>query len=246
MNETKPTPEEMTEQDIWDAIHDFAQAAKNAIAAGFDGVEIHAANGYLGDQFLQDVSNKRTDSWGGSIPNRAKFVTELTKAVSNAIGADRTGVRLSPFSDFQNMLMDDPIPTFDYVVRQLKPMGLAYVHLVEARITGNDDSKCGGENTVMPFVKTLENQVPVIIAGGFKPDTARQLVEEYKDYDIAIGFGRYFISNPDLVFRVREGLELTKYDRSTFYIPKEPKGYLDYPYSPEYIAQQPNGTTSNL
>jgi NADPH2 dehydrogenase len=238
INESKSTPEAMSEQDIWDSIHDYAGAAKNAIAAGFDGVEIHGANGYLVDQFLQDTCNKRTDTWGGSIPNRARYAVEVTKAVIEAIGADRTGIRLSPFSDFQGMLMDDPVPTFDYVVKQLKPLNLSYVHFVEARITGNDDADCGGDNSVGQFVETLENKCPVIIAGGFRPDTALQMVNKYEDYDVAIAFGRYFIPNPDLVFRVREGLELVKYDRSTFYTPKDPKGYIDYPFSPEYLAQE--------
>jgi NADPH2 dehydrogenase len=126
-----PTPKEMTEEDIKKAIGNYAQAAKNSIAAGFDGVEIHGANGYLVDQFLQDNSNQRTDSYGGSVENRSRFAHEVTKAVVEAVGADRTGIRLSPFSEFQGMKMKDPIPQFSDIIKKLAALKLAYLHLVE-------------------------------------------------------------------------------------------------------------------
>ncbi|KAJ0339501.1 hypothetical protein COL154_002754 [Colletotrichum chrysophilum] len=237
INEDSPTPVELTEDDITQIIQDCAQAARNAIQAGFDGVEIHGANGYLPDQFLQDTCNKRNDAWGGSIEKRARFHLEVTKAVIEAVGADRTAVRLSPYSDFQGMLMGDPDPTFKYVTEQLKPLGLAYLHLIEARISGNDDTDTGGQRTVKWLVELWDNTSPVLLAGGLNAETAKKAVEEtYKDYDVAIVFGRFFISNPDLVFRIKEGINLEKYERTYFYTPKLPKGYIDYPFSPQFQA----------
>lgn len=230
------TPEAMTEDEIWQTVKDYANAAKNAIAAGFDGVEIHGANGYLPDQFLQTTCNKRTDSWGGSIENRARFHLEVTKAVIEAVGANRTAMRLSPYSDFIGMLMDEPEPTFEYLLKELKPLGLSYLHLIEARIKGNEDADCGGQKSVEWMVKMWNNTSPVILAGGFLPDSARKAVEEqYKDYDIIVAFGRYFVANPDLVFRVKEGVPFVGYDRAVFYTPNDPKGYIDYPFSRQYI-----------
>lgn len=124
------TPEPYTEAEIWQFVKDYAQAAKNAIEAGFDGVEIHGANGYLIDQFLQDTCNKRTDGWGGSVEKRARFGLEVVKAVVEAIGADRTGMRLSPYSESQGMRMEDPRPGFGYLLEELKMFKLAYLHLV--------------------------------------------------------------------------------------------------------------------
>ncbi|PVH95090.1 FMN-linked oxidoreductase [Periconia macrospinosa] len=236
MSSQDATPEAMTEEDISGTIKDYAIAAKNAIAAGFDGVEIHGANGYLPDQFLQSTCNKRTDSWGGSIENRSRFHLEVTKAVIAAVGADKTAMRLSPYSDFNGMLMDEPEPTFEYLLDQLKPLNLSYLHLIEARIKGNDDAECGGQKTVAWMIKQWDNASPVMLAGGFKPLSAKQAVDEtFKDYEVIIAFGRYFVPNPDLVFRVREGVPLAGYDRSVFYTPKLPKGYIDYPFSQQYL-----------
>lgn len=230
------TPEAMTEQDIQEAIDDYAKAAKNAIAAGFDGVEIHGANGYLPDQFLQTTCNQRTDQWGGSIENRARFHIEVTKAVAAAVGVDRTAIRLSPYSDFNGMLMDEPEPTFEYLMKELKSIGLSYLHLIEARIKGNDDADCGGQKSVDWMLRLWNNASPVVLAGGFLPDSAKKAADEiYKDFDVIIAFGRYFVANPDLVFRVREGVPLVRYDRAVFYTPKEPKGYIDYEFSKQYL-----------
>ncbi|KAI0097909.1 NADH:flavin oxidoreductase/NADH oxidase [Nemania sp. FL0031] len=234
INQTTGTPEEMTEEDIWEVISNFAKAARNAIAAGFDGVELHGANGYLIDQFIQDTCNKRTDSWGGSVSNRARFAVEVTKAVVDAIGADKTAIRLSPFSDFQGMGMKDPYAQFEYVVRELKPLNLAYLHLVEPRISGDVDAGCGVGHSLGFLIKVWHNQSPIILAGGFLPESALRTADEtWKDFDIMIAFGRYFISNPDLVFRLKEGIEFAKYDRSSFYTTK-PEGYIDYPVSDQY------------
>lgn len=229
------TPEEMSEQDILDTIEDYRVAAKNAMEAGFDGIELHGGNGYLPDQFLQDVCNKRTDRWGGSIENRSRFHLAVLKAISNEIGSTKTAVRLSPWSDFGAMGMEDPVPTFTYLVEQLRTMNLAFLDLIEARIRGNDDADCGGDKDVSAFVHAWGKSTPVMLSGGFSPETARKAVDEtYKDYDMAIVFGRYWTSNPDLVFRVKENVPLVKYNRATFYTPKKAEGYTDWGFSEEF------------
>ncbi|KAM0285116.1 hypothetical protein ACHAO9_008947 [Fusarium lateritium] len=226
LNETSPRPHRLTVTEIHQRCRNFATAATNAITAGFDGVELHGANGYLIDQFTQDNSNHRTDDYGGSVENRSRFAVEATQAVCEAVGADKVGIRLSPWSTFQAMKMDDPVPQFSDLITKLSGLKLAYLHLVESRIAGSGDVE-SSEN--LDFAIERWNG-PLLIAGGFKPDTARKLVdEEYPTKDIVVMFGRYFISTPDLPYRLREGLELNPYDRSTFYTPKSPVGYVDYP-----------------
>lgn len=228
-----PIPRALTESEIYGWIEDFAQAARNAVAAGFDGVEIHAANGYLIDQFIQDNCNTRTDAWGGSVEGRAKFAVEITRAVVDAIGADRTGIRFTPWSTFQGMRMSDPIPQFEYLASQMAPFKLAYVHLVESRIAGNADVEFTDQLDF--FLKAYGNASPVIIAGAYKADSARQAVDQkYADYDTIIGIGRPFITNPDLPFRIKENIPFVPYNRDTFYVPKDPKGYIDYDFSAEF------------
>ncbi|KAH7121837.1 hypothetical protein B0J13DRAFT_680413 [Dactylonectria estremocensis] len=199
-----PVPAAMSEEDIQQTIADFATAAKNAIAAGFDMVEVHGANGYLLDQFF--------------IENRASFHVEVTKAIIAAVGADKTAMRLSPYSDFLGMLMNKPDPTFQYVMEQLKPLGLAHLHLIEARMRGNDDADCGGQRTIKWMVELWDHVSPVLIAGGFDGDSAKAAAgETYKGYDVAIVFGRYFVANPDLVFWIKSGIGLGAYERTYFY-----------------------------
>ncbi|KAJ5551487.1 Aldolase-type TIM barrel [Penicillium sp. DV-2018c] len=226
-------PRALTESEISEWIADYAQAARNAIAAGFDGVELHAANGYLIDQFTQDTCNKRTDGWGGDVERRARFAIEATRAVVDAIGAERTGIRFSPFSPFQGMLMDDPKPTFGYLAKRMAEFKLAYVHLVEGRVSGNTDVEQRGDLEF--FLRAYGGASPVIIAGGYKGRSAVEAVEgKYREWDVVIAIGRPFISNPDLVFRVKEGIELVPYDREMFYRVKDPKGYVDYGFSEEF------------
>lgn len=230
------TPTQLSESEIQEYIGLYRQAALNAIEAGLDGVEIHGANGYLVDQFLQDVSNTRTDAWGGSVEKRARFGIEVTKAVVDAVGAERTGIRLSPFSKFQGMKMKDPVPQFTYFAEELKKLNLAYVHAVESRIAGNADIEATAKIDFL--VEVWGNTSPFFIAGGFRTDSAYTAVdEEFKNNDIAIVFGRFFITNPDLVFRVREKIEFTPYDRSKFYNKKEALGYIDWPFSKEWESQ---------
>ena len=230
-------PQEMTPEDIKTAIAAYAQGAKNAIAAGFDGVEIHGANGYLIDQFLQDVSNQRSDAYGGSVENRSRFAVEVTQAVVDAVGADKTGIRLSPFSVFQGMHMADPIPQFSDIIKKLNTFGLAYLHLVESRISGNADTESFA--SMDPLIPLFDG--PLLIAGGFQAESGKKLVdEERKDRDVVVVFGRYFISTPDLVFRLQKGIAFNEYDRDTFYIPKSEKGYTDQPFSKEWQELQAN------
>lgn len=230
-------PHELTDSEIQDWIKDYAQAARNAISAGFDGVEIHGANGYLIDQFNQDTANTRTDRWGGSVENRARFAVEITRAVVDAVGADRTAIRFSPFSTFQGMRMEDPVPQFSYLARKMAEFKLAYVHVVESRIAGNADIEATDQLDF--FLEAYGKASPIIIAGGYKPDSAREAVDhKYKDYDTIIGVGRPFISNPDLVFKFLKGVELVPYNRDTFYQPKDPKGYVDYEFSAEFKTAQ--------
>ncbi|KAF8644661.1 hypothetical protein AX16_008321 [Volvariella volvacea WC 439] len=228
-------PRELTIPEIKEYTQLFAQAAKNAVEqAGFDGVEIHGANGYLVDQFLQDVTNKRTDKYGGSVENRSRFVLELIKAVSDAVGEERTAIRLSPWSKFQEMQMDDPVPQFTHVVTKLKENhpSLAYLHIIEPRVNGDDwrakaDIQFHESND---FIRAIWSPKIIISAGGHNRESAIKTAEEKGGL---VAFGRYFISNPDLPEKIRAGVELTKYDRSTFYVPGEDAnaahGYIDYP-----------------
>ncbi|KAJ5808720.1 hypothetical protein N7474_009989 [Penicillium riverlandense] len=230
----------LSESEIREYIELYAQAARNAVAAGFDGVEIHGANGYLIDQFSQDMTNTRTDNWGGSIENRSRFAIEVTRAVSDAIGADRTAIRFSPWSTFQGMRMAEPEGQFSYLAQKMAELKLAFVHLVEPRICGNTEVEGTAETqkeSLDFFLRAYAGASPVVIAGGYQSDSAREAVDiKYKDYDVLIGIGRPWIANPDLPFRVKHGVPLVPYQREFFYIPKDPKGYVDYEFSKEFEA----------
>ncbi|KAF4829403.1 Chanoclavine-I aldehyde reductase fgaOx3 [Colletotrichum tropicale] len=246
-------PEPLTEDEIWVKINAWRDAAKKVVAAGGDGVEIHGAHGYLVDQFTRDSANKRTDKWGGSVENRARFLLEIVKACVEEIGAERVALRLSPFATFQESYSTDP-DTWEqtiYVIRELKKAGykLAYISLVEA--VGNpvnlgivprqptDDVQPFAEDrpqTLDFILEEWDNISPVVVAGGYLGDSARWAVDErYKKWDVAVAFGRYFISNPDLVFRVKNNIPFTPYDRSTFYLKKSNEGYNTWEFSEEYI-----------
>jgi NADPH2 dehydrogenase len=226
-------PRAMTVEEINVTIQDFVESSKNAILAGFDGVEINSANGYLLDQFLQDVSNQRQDDYGGNVENRSRFLNDLLSAVGKAIGAERVGLRLSPWSTFQGMRMADPIPQFTDIISKANRLNIAYLHLVESRVSGSEDASC---HDGLDFAYNLWNG-PLLVAGGYTPETARKLVEvEYPKKEIMVMFGRYFLSNPDLVFRIAKDLELNGYMREKFYSGGA-VGYSDYPFSTEYISQ---------
>jgi NADPH2 dehydrogenase len=246
IDSTTPVPKELTKEEIKSFVNDYANAARCAVEAGFDGVEIHGANGYLVDQFLQDHCNRRSDEYGGSVEKRSRFALEVTRAVIAAIGAERTGIRLSPFSPFQGMKMENPYPQFSHVMTKLKKMNLAYIHLVESRISGNAD--IDSSDKLDPLIELWGKASPILIAGGFRPTSAMKIVDQdYANQDVAIVFGRYFISTPDLPFRIAHGLDLNPYDRDTFYTPKSPDGYVDYPFSQEFEkANQPGMAATKL
>jgi NADPH2 dehydrogenase len=237
----------MTEEEILQTIQDFVETAKRVVAAGGDGVEIHSAHGYLLDQFLTEAINQRTDKWGGSIENRARLTLTVVKEVAAAIGAERTAVRLSPWAGFQGSEKKDSKELFTYIINELKKTGLklAYISLVEA--TGDPgvlilgDKGINEDKTLDFILEAWDNQSPVMVAGGYLPHSAAWAVEEhYKKWDVIIGFGRYFISNPDLVYRIKKGIPLTKYNRPTFYLNKQWEGYNDYAFSEEYLKEHPD------
>jgi NADPH2 dehydrogenase len=229
ISEDSATPEPLSEAEIRIFIEYYATAAKNAVKAGFDGVEIHGANGYLVDQFLQDKCNNREDGWGGSIEKRARFGIEVATAVASAIGPERVGYRVSPYSPFQGMKMDDPVPQFTFLVNHLKALKLAYIHIVESRISGAGDIE--GTEKVDFLIDVWGESGAVILAGGFTPESAMETLRKHGRDNMVIAFGRIFLANPDLPFRISEKLPLTKYNRDTFYVEKSPIGFIDYPFS---------------
>ena len=202
-------------------VEDFRQAAANAIAAGFDGVEVHGANGYLLEQFVKDGANQRTDRYGGTIENRARLLLEVTAAVAKEIGAERTGVRISPVSPASGISCSDPQPQYDYIAEQLNALGVVYLHVVEGAT--------GGPRDVAPFdydaLRSRFKQV-YLANNGYDLDLATDRIVQGKTDLVA--FGRAFISNPDLVERLGTNAPLAPLDPATLY-GGGAKGYTDYP-----------------
>ena len=207
-------------------VGDYRQAAERAMEAGFEGVELHAANGYLVDQFLEDGSNKRSDTYGGSIENRSRFLFEVVAALTSVWGGNRVAVRISPGGAWNGMSDSNPQALFSYVAQRLNGFGLAYLHVVEPRIRGNElvleDQGAIAAEQLRQFFNGR-----ILAAGGFEPDSAEAMVES--GHADAVAFGRHFISNPDLPRRIREQLPLAQYDRNTFYT-FDAHGYTDYPF----------------
>ena len=221
------TPRALQSDEIKTIVEDYRKACENAKQAGFDGVEVHSANGYLLDQFLQSGSNQRTDEYGGSIENRARFLLQVIDVAVNVWGKGRVGVRLSPYGSFNDMSDKDPMALFGYVLEQLDKRHIAYVHVIEPRSTsagGNDDAVSDAPCTSALFRKKFSGAF--ISAGGYTPESAKQTVEQ--GLADAIAFGRAYIANPDLPERIRSGAVLNKYNRATFYGGAE-QGYTDYP-----------------
>lgn len=221
------TPRALETAEIPGIIADFTRAAQNAKEAGFDGVEVHGANGYLIDQFLQDGSNHRTDRYGGSIENRSRLLLEIVDEVIKIWGKNPVGVRLSPYGTFNDMRDSDPVALFTYVLQQLGARGITFVDLIEPRATnagGSDAIAKDAPNISALFRKAFSGVM--ISAGGYDPQQAKEAVE-HQHVD-AVAFGRHFIANPDLPERIRQNAALNKYNRSTFYGGAE-KGYTDYP-----------------
>ncbi|KAJ6020872.1 hypothetical protein N7540_006376 [Penicillium herquei] len=233
-------PRPMTVEEIQELVKEYGAAAKRSIEAGFDGVEIHGANGYILDQFLHDNVNTRTDEYGGSIENRSRIVLEVIKEVTAAIGSDRVGIRLSPYNFFQDTRDSNPNAHWLWLCSQIaslpaesKPI---YVHMVEPRFDEvlDEEAKIGSLPSDKPsldtFRPTLKKAgIAFLVNGNFNAGNVGPKV--LNDGADAVAFGRYFISNPDLPRRLKEGLPLNPYDRSTFYgaDPAE-KGYTDYPF----------------
>jgi N-ethylmaleimide reductase len=223
----QPSPHRALEKsEIPGVLEDYGKAVERAKSAGFDGVEVHAGNGYLIDQFLQDGSNKRTDEYGGSIENRARLLFEVVEAMASAWTNDRVGVRITPNGTFNAMSDSDPEALHAYVAEGLNRFGLAYLHIIEPRMSGSlmvkEDQPPVATQRARKIFKGK-----IVANGGFEPESAAAAIE-HGDAD-AISFGRYFISNPDLPRRIRDGLPLASYDRDTFYT-FEAKGYTDYPF----------------
>lgn len=221
------TPRALETAELPAIVAAYAQAARNAVAAGFDGVEVHGANGYLLEQFLQSRSNHRTDGYGGSIEHRARLLLEVTRAVVAAVGAARTAIRLSPYGRANDSGEADPMPLYSYVVGELDRLGLAYLHLIEPRASGAGQREVDHQD--VPSAAELFRPMwhgPLIAAGNFTADSAEAFVSA--GHADAIAFGRFFISNPDLPERIRRRAAFTPYDRKTFY-GGGAAGYTDYP-----------------
>ncbi len=216
------TPRALEKNELHAIVQDYVHAAKCAIAAGFDGVEIHAANGYLLDQFLRDGSNKRTDEYGGSLENRARLLMQVTEAVVKAIGADKTGVRLSPVNPFNDMNDSNPQAMFNYVAEALNRFNLSYLHAVEGGIHG------GGEADPFDFASFR-----MLFKGSYMAnlsyDKARGNAAIASGHADCVAYGVPFIANPDLVERFKQDAPLNTADANTFYGGNE-VGYTDYPF----------------
>ena len=212
-------PLELSKEDIKEIIQAYKQAAVNAMEAGFDGVEVHGANGYLLDEFLRDGANKRTGAYGGPIENRARLLLEVTDAAISVWGADRVGVRISPLNSFNSMSDSDPVGVTTYVATQLAKRGVAYLHLMRADFFGVQQGD---------VVSPARAAFPGVLMGnmGYAPaDAAEAVVSGMLD---AVAFGHHYVSNPDLVERVRVGASFAEPDAATFYS-QGPAGYTDYP-----------------
>jgi N-ethylmaleimide reductase len=216
-----PVPQAMTYDDIQNTIGEFVKSAELAVEAGFDGIELHGANGYLIEQFINPTVNKRTDQYGGTIENRIRFVLEIAQKTADVIGGDKLGIRVLPYGAASGMGMYNEIDeTYPLLAKKLSAIGLVYIHVL-------DHSSLGAPE-VKPSVKIAirENfKGTIILAGGYDALKAELDLKEKKGDLVA--FGRYFISNPDLVNKLKLGLQLQEADTSTFYTPGE-KGYTDY------------------
>src|ERR1700736_356226 len=220
------TPRALETSEIPGVVDAYREAAGNALKAGFDGVEVHGANGYLIEQFLQSHTNLRTDRYGGSIENRVRFLMEVTEAVIEVWGSNRVGVRLSPYGVANGSGEADPMPLYMQAIKSLNPLGLAYLHFIEPRSSGAGRAEVNHQN--VPSAMVLFRPIwrgKLIAAGGFTGETADAAIAA--GHADAIAFGRIFISNPDLPRRLKHGYPLTPYNRATFYGGEE-TGYTDY------------------
>ena len=224
------TPRALDASELPGIVQDYRRAAANAIAAGFDGVEVHAANGYLIDQFLRSGSNQRTDAYGGTVENRARFLNEVMTAVVAEIGGDRTGIRLSPVTPANDACDEQPQPLFEHVAGLLGPMGLAYVHVIEGSTGGPRDHQQGplafDYAALRRAYASAGGQGAWMLNNGYDLPLAEQALSQGADL---LAFGRPFIANPDLGLRLRQGGPFNTADRATFYGGGD-AGYTDYPH----------------
>ncbi|GAB4316887.1 MAG: alkene reductase [Bacteroidales bacterium] len=219
-------PRALETSEIPGIVNDYAQAAKKALEAGFDGVEIHAANGYLPDQFLHSSSNQRTDGYGGTVEKRCRFVLEVTEACCKLTGPGKTGIRLSPSGIYKDMFDEDPVALYTCLIEHLNSFPLAYIHLMEPYVPLEPPERFKSyPKNVTAFFKPLIRK-PVITNVGFTFESANEVIRK-GDADM-VAFGKLFISNPDLVERFEHNYPLARWDESTFYHGGE-KGYIDYP-----------------
>ena len=217
------TPRALETSEIPEIVEQYRQGAENALAAGFDGVEIHAANGYLLDQFLRDGTNQRTDEYGGSLENRTRLLLEVTEAVTGVWGAERVGVRLSPSGTFNDMHDSDPLATFGYAAEALNRFGLAYLHIVEVN---EADLRHGG--TEVPTRHLRDHFTgTLMVNGGYDRDRGNAVLAK-GEADL-VSFGTLFLANPDLPQRFALNVPLNQPDIASFYGGSE-KGYTDYPF----------------
>ena len=219
-------PRALTLEEIPTMVQAYVQGAKNAIEAGFDGVEVHGANGYLIDQFLRDGANQRTDAYGGSLENRARFLFEVLTAVTAAIGAERVGLRLSPLNSYNSMIDSDPLALIAFLAERLNTFQLAYLHVMRADFF---------QKQVADVMSVTRAHYKGVLIGnmGYTPAEAEQAISEGK-LD-AVAFGTAFLANPDLPERIQAGAELNAPDPATFYTPG-PEGYTDYPAMSAAVA----------
>lgn len=216
------TPKALTIDEIKDTVKDYANAAKNAMKAGFDGVEIHSANGYLLDQFLRDGTNKREDEYGGSIENRSRFLFEVIQAVTSEIGSQKTGLRLSPSGTFNDMSDSNPQEHFTYVCNRLNKFNLAYLHIVDAL---EGDIRHGANVVELSVLRDAYKGI-LITNGGYDKARGNKVIED--NLADAVAYAALFLANPDLPERFKKDAELNEPDTDTYYTQDE-KGYTDYP-----------------
>lgn len=217
-----PTPRALSTQEIKDIVADYRQAAANAIEAGFNGVEVHAGNGYLIDQFLRATSNKRNDEYGGSLENRIRFALEIIKAISNEIGAERTAIRLAPFITQRGMNDPEAIDAILLLAKYFDELGIAYIHLAEADW---DDAPTVTDTFRQQLRKNFSGAI--VVAGNYTPEKANELINDnLVDY---VAFGRKFLANPDLPYRLKNNLPLNEISEPSTLFGGDERGYTDYP-----------------
>lgn len=222
----------METSEVKEMVQTYRRAAERAKIAEFDGVELHGANGYLVDQFLQDGTNQRMDEYGGSIENRVRFMLEIVDEMVDVWGADKVGVRVGPSGTFGSMSDTNPLALFGHVAEVLNKYNLAYLHLIEPRVKGNAEIAEGLQPVASMHLRKIYNGL-IIAAGGFDQAGAEAILED--GYADLVAFGRHFIANPDLPLRFKNGYPLNNYDRDTFY-GGNAKGYNDYPFYEEAVT----------